>query len=38
MKKDGRPHDDFKKFYEDFFPGVYALMQRCTQEQDVSWD
>ena len=38
MKKDGRPHDDFKKFYEDFFPGVYALMQRCTQEKDVSWD
>lgn len=29
---------DFKKFFEDFFPGVYSLLKKYTGEGDVSWD
>lgn len=33
-----RTHLEFKKFYEDFFPGVYFLLKKYTKEERYSWD
>lgn len=32
-----RTYSDFKKFFEDFFPGVYALLKRYIREEE-AWD
>lgn len=32
-----RTYQDFKKFFKDFFPGVYAFLKKYTEEE-VAWD
>ena len=38
MDRAGKSPIDFKKFFEEFFPAVYALMRKYTQEDEVAWD
>ena len=38
MDRTGKSPIDFKKFFEEFFPAVYALMRKYTQEDEVAWD
>lgn len=33
-----RSHSEFKKFFNEFFPSVYALMRKYTEDNDVARD